>query len=205
MCGLIAVLGNPHEETLRAGVIKARARGPHSHGWAQLLGEVRVRFGDGPLPMPARAHRSPRADEPVLVGHSRLATTSREAGSLPRAAEGQPLLGTRWLLAHNGTVPSLVSSDGREPHDSRGLLERLEAQGLAGLNDSALWEGRPQAMIVYDLSTAQLYLVRVTGDRLPAHPLYVTTSPTGSIVSSGPVSPESQLAPEGVTELKGVP
>lgn len=190
MCGLIAVAGTVPEADLAAAVRAAGARGPHSWGWAYPSG---IQRGPGRLPAPAPAERGTA----LALGHSRLATSTADPGTVPDPAEGQPVRADVWTVAHNGTsgAEALIGRADGAPRDTRGILAVLEAEGLEGLEHSALFDGRPQAILCS--RGEELVALRVHGTTVSAHPLYLTRYPAGLIVSSSPVG-DAELLDAGV-------
>lgn len=189
MCGLIAVAGRVPEADLAAAVRAAGARGPHSWGWAYPSAVVR---GPGRLPVPSAEERGTA----LALGHSRLATSTAGPGTVPDPEEGQPVRASRWTVAHNGTSGALALVGRAEavPWDTRGILAVLEAEGLEGLENLALFDGKPQALLCS--RGEELVALRVHGATVSAHPLYLTRYPAGLIVSSSPVG-EAELLDAG--------
>lgn len=201
MCGLIAHSGQVPEEDWLMTLEGAAARGPHSHGWAVWDGDrwtVDLRAGR------ITDHRAPRGM--VRVGHSRLATSTNQHGTLPDPSEGQPLVSKdgSLMVAHNGSSvsPSLLALAGdRRPRDSWALLHLLalaEGRDVAVRLEEALEDDTPQALVwAYGPS---LHFYRHAGRYRPAHPLYLTVYPTGWLLGSARVT-GSALLPVGLSTL----
>lgn len=190
MCGLTGFVGEPPADVVERAVAGAARRGPHTHGWATWAGEWGVRHGDGPLTpsvVPGLA----------TVGHSRLATSGRQPGTVPSAADGQPLLLDGHVLAHNGRVTNDEILDTFPAAiDSGSLLAAICAGELVqDLLDVA--SDGPHALIV-GAPTGDLTVARWAGrNGRPAHPLYFAGGRSWSVVSSAPL-PGGALLAEGI-------
>jgi len=209
MCGLVATIGYPPPAPLKLAIALAGRRGPHSSGWATL-----EPGGERTSPRwtlhRAAGKLSPSVEEPapLAVGHSRLATSSKEPGALPSAGEGQPLLcsSEEWVLAHNGNSPDpRLTADHLPPSDSRGMLALLVETGdpLCLMYRRDWFSNAPQAAL-FAHPERGLYAWRLDGLHRPAHPLYATTFEKGLIVSSSPIDRgRPTLLPVGLTHLGG--
>lgn len=196
MCGLIATIGVVPRALYVEGVTAAARRGPHSWGWAEHEGDWKVERGKGRL--------SPRKDPSLLaVGHSRLATSSSTPGDTPPAAEGQPLLRDGWVFAHNGASSSNLCDGYPAPSDSHAIFAAILTHGMNpdfARTFRDLLGGAPHAMILAHPDRG-LTAIRVDGDNVPAHPLYLQDATPGGIISSGRPSKHAILLPVGATHL----
>lgn len=195
MCGLVALAGEVPPEVRATAIIGAAARGPHSHGWAT--------YGHGGWSISRYTGRLTSAalpGDPIAIGHSRLATSTRRPGDAPDPDEGQPLVSGGTVLAHNGTLTAECIADlGQDPAkvtiDSEAILGVLARQDrLAGARFDLLRLAcrAPQAFIWADADG--LYAGRVTGVRVAAHPLYAEVTRDYAAVSSAPLPAGRLLA-----------
>jgi predicted glutamine amidotransferase len=206
VCGLVAFTPSVPRTVLYKALPRVAARGPHSYGWAWFDKDnsyTVAEQGAGPLVrIPVKS-----AGAPVTVGHSRLATSTDTSGSVPSPLEGQPLISERQILAHNGNSndPSLLAHSTGAPHDSSAifvLAQQLGIWELARPDKHFLFGGSPHALILATNSRASIFVLRVPGDKIPAHPLYQTTFPGGGVlVSSTPALASSTLLEDGLTEI----
>jgi len=200
VCGLVGARGPVPAADWRRALAGAAARGPHSYGWGRLQddGTWAVQYGAGSL-----TGRPPPPAGTVLIGHSRLATSTARPGDLPDPAEGQPLTSADGAsaLAHNGaaTNPALLAHASRMPRDSSALLELLLG-GLETLREhGALLDGAPHALIL--AHDGCLAVWRRPGPRRDAHPLYLTRYPQdGWLVAQKGAA--SDLLGHGLTVLE---
>lgn len=208
MCGLVAKSGVVPAVAWYAALSAARARGPHSYGWAGRSGSGWVtQRGPGPLRRPGAPLATSAAGMGTVIGHSRLATSSSERGGLPDPHEGQPILpppatevpAGGWLMAHNGSSLHPALTNGQTaPEDTRGLLALAMEEGITALADPRLhdlYDGAPHALLIAYGPT--LYALRVDGTHRRAHPLYSARFPDGWLLSSAPAATESELLPPG--------
>lgn len=193
MCGLTAFIGEPPPELIGLACAGAAKRGPHSHGWATYAGEWAVRYGAGPITPAVVPGLS-------TIGHSRLATSGRQPGTVPDAADGQPLVLDGHVLAHNGRVTNAELLDTFPASIDSGSLLAAMVAGELVQDLLAVASHGPHALIV-GAPTGDLTVARHHGaDDYPAHPLYLATGRGWSVVSSAPI-PNSRLIPEGVHVL----
>lgn len=114
MCGLFAFIGEtPDLELLRAIARLAGRRGPHACGWAQSADGLNFRVARRAGSLSAVCHLIEAS--PIVVGHSRLATTGgasyrdlRDAQPLTLPGAADDVAGP--VLVHNGVA--LVDYDG---------------------------------------------------------------------------------------------
>lgn len=190
MCGLMAFVGDVPAQVRGAATRGAAARGPHSWGVAALVrGSWRAAYGLGPLV------RVPFGK--MLVAHSRLATSTATPGDAPAAAEGQPLVDGRLLVAHNGTL----TEDEQEPWiavpDSLSLLRGLSAGDSPAERLAAT--RAPQAAVWADGDA--LWCGRWDGGGVPAHPLWIADGDGWRAVSSGYFPGSTMLTAGGPVQL----
>jgi hypothetical protein len=136
-----------------------------------------VAYDAGSLP-----GRPPPPPGTILIGHSRLATSTSRPGDLPDPAEGQPLTSQDGCcaVAHNGagTNAGLLKRASRTPRDSSGLLELLVAGGPGALlEQEELLDGAPHAVLLAYPGLIAAW--RRPGPRRDAHPLYLLRYPDG--------------------------
>jgi hypothetical protein len=178
MCGLIVLRGNVPMVVRGAAVRGAGARGPHSWGAAawrpssQTWGRV---VGAG------RLMRVPVAGDQMVVGHSRLATSTSSPGDAPDPAEGQPLVDGPLMVAHNGTLSAAEQKPWMTVPDSLSLLEGLRA-GISPAERLTATRA-PQAALWSD--GRRLWAGRWDGGGVPAHPLWAIGWEDWLAVSSG--------------------
>lgn len=197
MCGLVALAGDVPADLARAATEGAAARGPHSNGWATW----RERQGWRTSYAPGRldAWPTPSSLYPVAIGHSRLATSTARPGDAPDPDEGQPLLLGGLVLAHNGTLRpnELEGHRSREayqgPVDSGRLLNYL---ALGRTPDELVGRLHAPQALLWARPHVGLYAMRLTGVRVPAHPLYAVDADTYAAVSSAPIPDGRLLDPD---------
>lgn len=209
MCGLMALCGPVPVDVTALAVAGAARRGPHSCGLA---------FCDGG---PWTVVRDPGALDrwrpiartgTVLVGHSRLATSTCRPGDKPDPAEGQPLVDGRTTVAHNGTLDgpdiaraaALAGVDGYDGCVDSGVLAAVLAAG-APLGPVLGHTAAPQAALWSDGD--DLYAGRYDGADVAAHPLYGLVGPGAEwlAVSSGPLPGGWLLTPNTAHQLWRLP
>lgn len=138
MCGLAAATPWSPVEIVTEALAEAGRRGPHQHGVAVLTGSGRwiVHKASGPLTPAVRIDGLPWMFYEALIAHSRLATSDRSPGDAPDLSGAQPFTNGEKVVAHNGTLRSVLVPDSLE------FMRSAPLDVLADLADG------PQAVIV---------------------------------------------------------
>ena len=187
MCGIVVIVGRPPSRAAQVAMAGAAQRGPHQHGWG-------FRYGDGDWRVLRRDGRlePPPALTDCMIGHARLATSSRRPGDRPPLDEAQPFEAGRAIIAHNGTIP-----EGQVPDDVD-VDSRLTLRAILDDRDPLevlIVAGRPGVLVWSDGPT--LWAARVDGDTIGAHPFWIRTGPGWLLGSSGRM-PGADLLEPGV-------
>jgi len=195
VCGIVAIVGrHPDPELLDAAAIAAGRRGPHSHGWAWSMPDGwGLAYGAGPL----TGTTAPMIG-PVVLAHSRLATSGARPGDLSSPTEGQPLRAGSVVLAHNGTVPGANTVV-----DSEELLHVLcgSSDPLSVRVEHAL-RLCPRATALAAADGGEVVVARRGGDRRVGQPLWRLDAGGVVYVASRPFHAACALLVEGVVRLE---